>query len=264
MEVIIDKNSGHSLKGRGAGTLALEINTLGKFKMNGDFQVYEGVYNFKYGGIIDKKFKIKPLGSISWDGDPLNATLNMEAVYVTEANPGILLENSSFTKKIPTEVVIKLTDKLTSPTPDISINFPTLSSVLKSEIEYKLSDSDKRQTQAMALLSSGNFLSDKGVGENIITGNLLEKANSLFQDIFSNPDDKLKIDPYFIQANKRSLDSRTEGQVGVTLSTKINDKVTINGKLGIPVGGVNESVIVGDVEVQLRLNDDGSLKARFF
>ncbi|ELI6455394.1 TPA: translocation/assembly module TamB domain-containing protein [Flavobacterium psychrophilum] len=264
IEVIIDKNSGHSLKGRGAGTLALEINTLGKFKMNGDFQVYEGVYNFKYGGIIDKKFKIKPLGSISWDGDPLNATLNMEAVYVTEANPGILLENSSFTKKIPTEVVIKLTDKLTSPTPDISINFPTLSSVLKSEIEYKLSDSDKRQTQAMALLSSGNFLSDKGVGENIITGNLLEKANSLFQDIFSNPDDKLKIDPYFIQANKRSLDSRTEGQVGVTLSTKINDKVTINGKLGIPVGGVNESVIVGDVEVQLRLNDDGSLKARFF
>jgi hypothetical protein len=264
IEVIIDKNSGHSLKGRGAGSLLMEINTLGKFNMWGDFQVYEGFYNFKYGGIIDKKFDIKKGGSISWDGNPLNATLNMEAVYVTEANPGILLENSSFTKKIPTEVVIKLTDKLTSPTPDISINFPTLSSVLKSEIEYKLSDSDKRQTQAMALLSSGSFLSDKGVGENIITGNLLEKANSLFQDIFSNEDDKLKVDPYFIQGNKKNLDSRTEGQVGVTLSTKISDKVTINGKLGVPVGGVNESVIVGDVEVQLRLNEDGSLKARFF
>ena len=264
IEVIIDKNSGHSLKGRGAGSLLMEINTLGKFNMWGDFQVYEGIYNFKYGGIIDKKFDIKKGGSISWDGDPLNATLDMEAVYKTEANPGILLDNSSFTKKIPTEVVIKLTDKLTSPTPDISINFPTLSSVLKSEIEYKLSDSDKRQTQAMALLSSGSFLSDKGVGENIIAGNFLEKANSLFQDIFSSEDDKLKVDPYYIQGNKKNLDSRTEGQVGVTLSTKISDKVTINGKLGVPVGGVNESVIVGDVEVQLRLNEDGSLKARFF
>ncbi|WP_395046663.1 translocation/assembly module TamB domain-containing protein, partial [Flavobacterium sp.] len=264
IEVIIDKSSGHSLKGRGAGSLLMEINTLGKFNMWGDFQVYEGSYNFKYGGIIDKKFDIKKGGSISWDGNPLNATLNMEAVYKTEANPGILLENSSFTKKVPTEVVIKLTDKLTSPIPDISINFPTLSSVLKSEIEYKLSDSDKRQTQAMALLSSGSFLSDKGVGENIIAGNILEKANSLFQDIFSNEDDKLKVDPYFIQGNKQNLDSRTDAQVGVTLSTKISDKVTINGKLGVPVGGVNESVIVGDVEVQLRLNEDGSLKARFF
>ena len=264
IEVIIDKNSGHSIKGRGAGTLAMEINTLGKFNMWGDFQVYKGDYNFKYGGIIDKKFDIKKGGSISWDGDPLNATLNMEAVYVTEANPGILLENSSFTKKIPTEVVIKLTDKLTSPIPDISINFPTLSSVLKSEIEYKLSDSDKRQTQAMALLSSGSFLSDKGVGENIITGNLLEKANSLFQDIFSSADDKLKINPYFVQADKKNLESQTDGRVGITLSTKISDKITINGAFGVPVGGVSQSAIVGNVEIEMRLNEDGTLKAKMF
>ncbi|MFM9987301.1 translocation/assembly module TamB domain-containing protein [Flavobacterium sp.] len=264
IEVIIDKNSGHSLKGRGAGSLLMEINTLGKFNMWGDFQVYSGIYNFKYGGIIDKKFDIKKGGSISWDGNPLNATLDMEAVYTTEANPGILLENSSFNKKIPTEVIIKLTDKLTSPTPDISINFPTLSSVLKSEIEYKLSDSDKRQTQAMALLSSGSFLSDKGVGENIITGNLLEKAGSLFQDIFSNEDDKLKVGLNYVQGDKRNLDSQTDGRFGLTLSTQISNKITINGKLGVPVGGVSESAIVGDVEIELRLNEDGSLKARVF
>lgn len=264
MEVIIDKNSGHSIKGRGIGGLRMEINTLGKFKMNGDFQVYKGDYFFKYGGIIDKKFAIKPLGSISWDGDPLGATLNMEAVYNTEANPGVLLESATFTRKVPTEVVIKLTDKLTSPIPDISINFPTLNSVQKSELDYKLNDKDKRQTQAMSLLSSGSFLSDKGVGENIITGNLLEKANSLFQDIFSSEDDKLKINPYFVQADRKNLDSQTNGLLGLTLSTQISDKVTINGKFGVPVGGVSESTIVGNVEIEMRLNQDGSLKARVF
>uniref|UniRef100_UPI00374D76CE translocation/assembly module TamB domain-containing protein n=1 Tax=Flavobacterium sp. TaxID=239 RepID=UPI00374D76CE len=266
IEVIIDKNSGHGLKGKGVGSLLLEINTLGKFNMWGDFQVYEGIYNFKYGGIIDKKFDVKKGGSISWDGDPLNATLNMEAIYKlpSGANPAVLLENSSLNKKIPTEVVIKLTDKLTSPTPDISINFPTLSSILKSEIEYKLSDRDKRQTQAMALLSSGSFLSDKGVGENIITGNLLEKANSLFQDIFSDQDDKLKVGLNYVQGNKRNLEAQTDGRVGITLSTKISDKITINGVVGVPVGGVSESAIVGNVEIELRLNEDGTLNARFF
>ncbi|WP_300567695.1 translocation/assembly module TamB domain-containing protein [Flavobacterium sp.] len=264
IEVIIDKNTGHALKGRGVGDLLMEINTLGKFNMWGDFQVYEGSYNFKYGGIIDKKFTVKPLGSISWSGNPLGATLDMEAVYKTEANPSVLLENPSFNKKIPTEVVIKLTDKLTNPTPDISIEFPTVSSVLRSELEYKLSDNDTRQTQAIYLLSTGSFLSDKGVAENAITGNLLERASSLFEDIFSDEDDKFKVGLNYVQGDRKNPEFETEGRVGFTLSTQINDKITINGKLGVPVGGVNESVIVGDVEVQLRLNEDGSLKARFF
>ncbi|WP_310557591.1 translocation/assembly module TamB domain-containing protein [Flavobacterium sp.] len=265
IEVIINKSTGHSLKGRGYGDILMEINTLGKFNMYGDFIVDKGEYNFKYGGIIDKKFIVKPLGSISWEGNPLNAILNMEAVYKTEANPGILLDNSSFTKKIPTEVSIKLTDKLTNPVPEISINFPTVSSVLKSDLDFKLSDSDTRQKQAIYLLSTGGFLSDSGVDGTALTGNLLETAKGLFDGIFSSEDDKFKVNPYYVQGNNsKNLEDQSSGQVGFTLSTQISEKVTLNGKLGVPVGGVNESAIVGDVEIQLRLNEDGSLKARVF
>lgn len=264
IEVIINKSNGHGLKGRGVGSLLLEINTLGKFNMWGDFQAYEGTYNFKYGGIIDKKFQVKKGGYISWDGDPLNATLNMEAVYKTEANPAVLLDNPSFNRKVPTEVVIKLTDQLTNPTPDISIDFPTVSTVLKSELEYKLNDADTRQTQAIYLLSTGSFLTEKGVAENAITGNLLERAGSLFEDLFSSGDDKFKIAPYIVTGDRRNPDFQSEGRVGVTYSTQISDKITINGKFGVPVGGVTETAVVGDVEIQLRLNEDGTLKARFF
>ncbi|MFK7033263.1 translocation/assembly module TamB domain-containing protein [Flavobacterium oreochromis] len=263
IEVIINKNNGHGLKGRGRGSLLMEINTLGKFNMWGDFQVYDGVYNFKYGGFIDKKIKVKNGGYISWDGDPLNASLNMEAVYKTEANPSILLDNPNFNKKVPTEVVIKLTDKLTNPTPEIFINFPTVSSVLRSEIDYKLNDFDTRQKQALSLISSGTFLSDKGVVENVISGNILERANSLFDDLFAN-DDRFKLGLNYVQNDRLNQETTTGGRVGFTVSTQISDKITINGKFGVPVGGINESVVVGDVEVQLRLNEDGSLKARVF
>ena len=61
IEVILNRNSGHGMKGRGNGNLLLEINTLGKFIMPGDFLVYEGTYNFKYGGLIDKKFTVKKI-----------------------------------------------------------------------------------------------------------------------------------------------------------------------------------------------------------
>ena len=63
VEVILDRNTGHGMKGKGFGSLLFKINTLGKFNMWGDFQAYEGTYNFKYGGLIDKKFAVKKGGS---------------------------------------------------------------------------------------------------------------------------------------------------------------------------------------------------------
>ncbi|MEY3500350.1 MAG: hypothetical protein RL308_2019, partial [Bacteroidota bacterium] len=252
IEVILNRNSGHGMKGRGNGNLLLEINTLGKFIMTGDFQVYEGSYNFKYGGIIDKKFKVKKFGSIVWEGDPLRAILNLEAVYETTANPAVLLENPSFNKKVPVEVVIGIKGNLSNPEPDFSINFPTVSSVLKSEIQYKLDDKDTRQTQALYLLSSGGFLSQVGVTQSDFTGNLFEKASGLFNDIFQDEEGKFNLGIDFVSSDKR-LGSESDGRVGVTVSSKINDRITFNGKLGVPVGGINQSAIVGDVEVQYRV-----------
>src|SRR5690606_35390492 len=140
------------------GTLLFEINTLGKFNMWGDFQLYEGIYNFRYGGLIDKKFAVKKFSSIVWEGDPSRAVLNLEAIYKTTANPAVLLENPSVNKKVTVEVVSGVRVSLANPEPDFDINFPTVSSVLKSEILYKLDDLDTRQTQALYLLSSGGFL----------------------------------------------------------------------------------------------------------
>ena len=40
--------------------------------------------------------------------------------------------------------------------------------------------------------------------------------------------------------------------------------MSVNGKVGVPVGGVNQSGIVGNVEVLYRVNDDGTLNLRAF
>jgi hypothetical protein len=263
IEVILDRNSGHGMKGKGRGTLLFEINTLGKFNMWGDYQIYEGIYNFRYGGLIDKKFNVKKFSSIVWEGDPMRATLNLDATYKTTANPAILLENPSFNKKVPVDVVIGIRGNLANPEPDFNINFPTVSSVLKSEIQYKLDDKDVRQTQALYLLSSGAFLSPEGVSQSDFAGNLFERASGLFNDIFQDEDGKFVVGIDYVSADKRP-GIETDGRVGFTVSTKVNERITINGKVGVPVGGINESAIVGDVEVQYRVNEDGTLNLRVF
>ncbi len=263
VEVILDRESGHGMRGKGNGTLLFRINTLGKFEMFGDFSVVSGSYRFKYGGLIDKPFSVKKGGSITWSGDPLAAQLNLEAVYKTTANPAVLIDNPSFNKKVDVEVIIGVKGNLTNPEPDFNINFPTIGSTLKSELQYKLDDKDTRQTQALYLLSTGSFLSPEGVSQSQLSNNLFEKASSLFSDIFSGDNDKISIAPEYIVAD-RTPGQQTDGRLGVTVSSRINDRITVNGKVGVPVGGITETAIVGDLEVQYRVNRDGTLNLRVF
>ena len=266
IEVILNRESGHGMKGKGNGTLLFRINTLGKFEMFGDFSVVSGTYNFKYGGLIGKEFSVKKGGSITWAGDPLAANLNLEAVYKVPggANPAILIDNPSFNKKVDVEVVIGVRGNLTNPEPDFNINFPNVSSSLKSEIQYKLDDKDARQTQALYLLSSGSFLSQDGVNQNQLSNNIYQKASSLFGDIFSNDKDKISIAPEYIVADRLSTGQQTDARFNVNVSSKINDRITVNGKVGVPVGGITQTSIVGNLEVQYRVNDDGTLNLRVF
>lgn len=263
IEVILDRDSGHGMKGRGHGSLLFQINTLGKFNMWGDFQAYEGTYNFKYGGLIDKKFAVRKGGSIIWEGNPMKAQLNLEAVYTTIANPAVLLENSSFNKKVPVEVVIGLRGDLTSPEPNFDIQFPSVSSVLKSEIQYKLDDKDVRQTQALYLLSTGSFMSTDGFNQGDFSGTLSETAMSLLGGIIQSDNDKINVDFNYVSADRR-IGQEADGRVEATVSSQINEKITINGRVGVPVGGINESAIVGNIEVQYRINEDGTANLRLF
>ncbi|MGO4819650.1 translocation/assembly module TamB domain-containing protein [Flavobacterium sp. W22_SRS_FP1] len=263
IEVILDRNSGHGMKGKGFGSLLFKINTLGKFNMWGDFQAYEGSYNFKYGGLVDKKFDVRKGGSIIWEGNPMKAQLNLEAVYKTIANPAVLLENSSFSRKVAVDVIIGIHGDLASPEPDFNIEFPTVSNVLKSEIQYKLNDKDVRQTQALYLLSSGGFLSSEGVNQSDFSGSLFETASSLLGGIIQSDNEKFKVGLNYISADRR-IGRETDGRFVATISSKINERITINGKVGVPFGGINESAIVGDLEIQYRVNEDGTLNLRLF
>lgn len=263
IEVILDKETGHGMNARGSGNILMKINTLGKFEMTGDYAVWEGTYNFRYRGLINKNLAVKRNSYINWDGDPLRARLNLEAIYKTDANPAILLDNASVNRKVPVNVGILVTGVLSNPEINFDINFPTINAVLKSEIQTKLDDKDIRQTQALTLLATGGFLSNEGVTQGAFTNNLLETGVNLFDNIFQNADDKVDVGVVVVSPD-RTPGIETTGQVGFKVSTKVNDRISVNGQVGVPVGGVNESTIIGNVEVQYRINEDGTANLRFF
>lgn len=268
IKVVIDKESGSFLSGRGAGNILMEIDTKGKFNMWGDFITYDGIYNFKNLGVIDKKFNLKQGGTIVWEGDPLGAQMDLEAVYDVPggANPALLLDNPNFNRKIPTEVLIRLQGNLLKPDdPIFEIDFPNTSAVFTSEINYRLADPQISQLQAISLLSQGIFINEVSVSVQGITNNLYEKASDLFSNLLGDDDGKLQVGLNYLQGDKSKLsDINTDDRLGLSLSTQITDKILLNGNIGVPVGGIEETLIVGDLQIDFILNDEGSLKAKVF
>ena len=268
IEIVIDQETGSFLKGRGAGSLFMEINTLGKFNMWGDFITYDGIYNFKNLGVIDKKFNVKPGGTIVWEGDPLSAQMNIEALYEVPggANPALMLDNPNFNKKIPTEVLIQLQGNLLKPDdPLFEIQFPNTSGTVASEINYRLADPQRRQLQALSLLSQGIFINEVSVSMEGITNNLYQKASDIFSSLLNEDNNKLQIGVDYLQGDKSALlDIASADRLGFTLSTKLSEKILLNGKIGVPVGGVEQTLVVGNVQIDFILNEDGTLKAKVF
>ncbi|MEC7173563.1 MAG: translocation/assembly module TamB domain-containing protein, partial [Bacteroidota bacterium] len=268
IKVVIDKESGSFLSGHGAGNVLMEIDTNGKFNMWGDFITYDGIYNFKNLTVIDKKFNLKQGGTIVWEGDPLGAQMDLEAVYQVPggANPAILLDNPNFNREIPTEVLIRLQGNLLKPDdPIFEIEFPNTSAVVTSEINYRLADPQISQLQAISLLSQGIFINEVSLSVQGITNNLYEKASDLFSNLMGDDNGKLQVGLNYLQGDRsRVLENSSEDRLGLTLSTQITDKILLNGKIGVPVGGIEETLIVGDLQIDFILNEEGSLKAKVF
>jgi len=228
--------------------------------MWGDFAVFEGVYNFAFGGLVQKEFIVQPGGTIAWEGEPSKPKIDMLATYKTQTNPSPLLDNP-INRSIPVELNISLNGDLEQLDPNFSFEFPNVNSTIKSELNYRLESQDERDTQALFLVSTGSFSS--GFNDLNASGTIAERLNGIINSIFTSDDSKVNVGLNY-EAGQNRPDYQTDDRFGVTLQTQISDRVLINGKVGVPVGGATETVIAGDVEIDFLLNEEGTLTAKVF
>ena len=187
--------------------------------------------------------------------------LDLKAIYKTQANPSVLLDNP-INRSIPVHVRTTLSGQLEKPEIDFNFDFPTVNSTVKSELQYRLDSKEDRDNQALYLLATGAF-SDR-LNNLSFTGTITERLNGIINGIFSNgTDNKVNIGLNY-EAGENTPEYQTDDRLGVTLQTSISDRILINGKVGVPVGGVSETVVAGDVQIDFLLNEEGTLRAKVF
>lgn len=267
-EVVIDQTSGSSLLGRVDGKMLIAIDRLFNIKMYGDLVVDEGLYNFKYGGIINKPFVVQKGGTVSWNGDPYKADLNIEAIHRVKANPKVLLESLSVNRKIDVDLVTSVTGELFESNQEFMVQIPNASSTVSSELDFKLNiDKDSRMRQFFSLLVSKTFFDENTLNNTgaVISSTTSELISNAVTDIFNNDGDKFQINFGYTAGESSDVeDLSIDNQIDIGVATEINERILINGKLGVPVGTSTQSAVVGEVKVEFLLNKKGTLRSSVF
>lgn len=268
-QVVIDKVNKSELRGSGTGNLDIRINTRGKFLMNGDILIDNGEYNFRYGGVINKKFQVQKGGTISWSGDPLEAELDIIAMYQAKANPSVLLENIRSSRKIPVDLLVKITGGLYSSKQEFDIKIPNADSTVASELDFIMqNDSSAKLLNFFSLLSGNTFFNEETGGNlasNIATNTASDLLSNVMSSMINSKDGKFQLGVGYSQGDKNNISGIDEDdQVDVSVTTQLSDNVIFNGKVGVPVGANTQTGVVGEAKLEVLLNDKGSLRWTIF
>ncbi|WP_243456773.1 translocation/assembly module TamB domain-containing protein [Polaribacter batillariae] len=270
-QIVIDEVYGSQLTGRGSGNLRIEIDTRGKFNMFGDYVVNNGVYDFKYGGIVNKPFVIQRGGTVSWNGNPTDANLDVTAIYKAKANPGVLLENFNSNRNIEVDLVTKITGGLFNSKQELDIQLTNVDPTIANELEFILNDNNvnEKTTQFISLLAFGNFTNPDKVNFDAnatITNTASSAIAAAFSSLLNNPDSKFQLGVDYQQGQSDNNVERLniDNQVDLSVSTKVSDRVIINGKVGVPVGTKTQSSVIGEVKVEVLLNEEGNFRGVIF
>lgn len=277
-QLVIDPTVGSALKGRGNGMLNLHINPgNGIFNMYGDYTLIEGSFLFSLQNIISKKFIIESGSMIQWTGEPVDARLDINAVYKLKTSLQPLLNTVTASsdddqsgsrisdRSVPVDCKIHIGGRLSNPQLDFSVVVPVTDIETQAAVASVLNTQEAQAQQFISLVALGTFSNSGsaniGASSGVATG--LEMLTNQLTNWFSTDD-------YRIILNYRAGSEMTGDEVDFGFSTNL-----INNRLLVEVEGnyiidnkqaVNNNVsnFMGEAHVTWLIDKSGNLRLKAF
>ena len=291
---IVDPLSGDKLICKGVGDLRVNFKPNGQQEIYGNYQVTEGAYSFSYGDFVNRYFKMVPGGSIRFNGNPLNAILDVDAIYTAYTSPYELIKNevslsdseiTAARRRTNVEVILSLNGSLLAPEIQLDIRVPELQAGnIVSVVDRKLislrNNPDELNNQVFALLVINQFLSTESsntglekVGQNIalssISNLISSELNRLAKNVIKGVDVSIDVNSYNSQYLRES-GSVNVTEVGLNVSKRLyNDRISISagGNLNwddYSLESGSLSSFVGDFVFEYSLTESGNYRLRVF
>lgn len=271
--LVMDPVGGDRIRAYGSGNLHINYNSVDDdFEMFGKYILEKGSYNFTLQDIIIKDFTIRNGSVISFDGDPYNAALDINAVYSLNANLTDLDDSFSTDRDInrtnvPVNALLNVKGDITSPELSFDLEFPTLTSDAYRKVKSVISTDEMMSRQIIYLLALNRFYTPDYMKSTKTNNELTSVASSTISSQLSNIlgqlSDKWQISPNF-RSDKGDF---SDVEVDLALSSQLlNNRLIFNGNFGYRDNTYNtrNSNFIGDFDLEYLLNRKGSIRLKAY
>ena len=188
--LIFDPKVGDIINARGSGNLDLTI-TADRFDMIGTYTIEEGNYLFTLQDITSKFFSIEKGGIITFSGDPLDALLDLKAIYTTRASLKSLMTNDDDLNRtsstVPVECILHISNKITNPNIRFELEMPpNTNQEIRSMLSAATNSEEEMRQQFLWLLVFNRFYTDPSQSTNSTSSTGLEMGLASVSEFFSN------------------------------------------------------------------------------
>lgn len=291
--IVLNERTGDNLQVIGEGNLFFNIDRNGRTSLTGRYEISDGHYEMSLYNLVKRKFDIAPESSVTWQGDPMNADLDVKAIYDVKTSASALMASQTsgesatsqnrFKQRLPFFVYLNIKGELNQPVLDFSLDMPedergAIGGAVYGRISQLNQQEDELNKQVFSLLVLNRFFPQSGTdgsegGAAVVARDNLNQALSDQLNVFS---DKLTGDTgielnfglnSYTDYQGSSPESRTD--LNISASKKLlNDRLVVTAGSEVGVQGEarpgENNPVIGNVSIEYLLTEDGIWRLRGF
>jgi hypothetical protein len=290
--LVIDERSGDNLMVEGAADLQLNMDPNGRVTLTGIYELSEGHYELSLYNLVSKRFEIQEGSTISWAGDPMDANMDITAIYSVKTSASDLMTAtasggsretmSKYRQEFTFVVYLNIDGALLKPEISFTMDMPedergALGGSVYAQVKQLNNQEGELNRQVFSLLVLNSFFpsgDNSGGGgttamarssvSQLLSGQLNTFTNNLVGgtgleldvglDSFEDyqGDSPQSRTQLNVNASKRFLDDRLIVQVG--------SQIDIEGSSSTGAG----NSLLGNVSVEYLITENGRYRARGF
>lgn len=291
--VVMDPGSQDALRIQGEAELNAGMTPSGDIRLTGTYTVESGNYSFSFGP-VKRLFEFEKGSTLTWSGDPMDARLDITAVYKLKAPTLELVQaqignqqSGLYKQRIPFDVKLRITDQLFQPQLKFDIDLDENNAVASQDVVSRVNtgltqlreNESEMNKQVFSLIVLGRFMAAnpfeslsggggaEAIARSTVSSFLSSQLNRLAGDLIQGVefDFNLQSEEDYSTGTGQN---RTDLNVGVS-------KMLFNDRMKVTVGsnfelegnarpGEQTTNIAGDISVDYQLTDDGRYLVRAY
>lgn len=295
LRIVIDERAGDMLEVAGEANLSFSVDPQGRMSLSGIYELNRGFYEMRMYDIVRRRFELTRGSRLVWSGDPMEADMQISAVYRVRTSPLDLMTSqlagadqslrNQYRQELPFDVIMRLEGMIMQPDLSFQLDMPETSrSALGGNVYRRIGQLNQSEselnTQVFSLLVLGRFLSEglmaeepRGIQPEAMARSsasrlLTSQLNALSDRYVRGIDLDFDLES-FTDYRSGMPEDRTQLSLRMQRSL-LDDRLTvqISGQVDLEGSELEEgrggTDLLGDVSIDYRLTDDGRWGLRGF